>query len=129
MKTAGDVKARRDQIAAIPANSDKTPAMARIRADVLAWLDEQLAADVVDGDALWAEIENAMVARVTGGEWAPPRRDDWAGDADLRDAPPHRPTESLAEGPYDALPSVEPAPTISPRTGKPKRKYTRRKKA
>lgn len=116
MKTAGDVKARRDQIAAIPANSDKTPAMARIRADVLAWLDEQLAADVVDGDALWSEIENAMVARVTGGEWAPPHALEALEAADTQE-------------PLEHVAPLEAVPTISPRTGKPKRKYTRRKKA
>jgi hypothetical protein len=109
MKTVNDVKARVEQIKGIPQHSGRfsSPAHKEIRESVVAYVEGKLAAEVVDAPALWEVMNDAMSAHIQ--------------------------TPALAWSPPKSVGRVEvasdPAPAVSPRTGKPKRKYTRRKKA
>lgn len=103
------VKERRDQIAAIPKNSEAQSALC---ARVVAYLDEALSSPSPDLSALWAECDRAMESRLGDCAWKAPGKPK---------PPPEPVVEPVAE--------PEPQPEISARTGKPKRKYTRRKKS
>lgn len=114
MRTKTDVEDRVAQIRGIPQHSGRyvSAEHAAIRDGVTAYVERKLGEDVVDFDALWDVMSDAMHAhrQVPALPWSAPKE--------------------KAVKPKGEPVAVDPSPAvISPRTGKPKRKYTRRKKA
>lgn len=114
------VKERRDQIAAIPKNSEAQSALC---ARVVAYLDEALSSPSPDLSALWAECDRAMESRLGDCAWYPPGTQHVT--CIIESAPDDIVTVDDVTKPVTEAKVVD----VSPRTGKPKRKYTRRKKS
>lgn len=143
MKSRSDIEARIEQIRRINDNK-ATPVRMQVRADVVEWALNELEADVVDFDAIDAAMDDAIQCWRDGVVWSPATSKGRAvgkrvgkqlSEAIERGAM-HFDSPADPEPPKPEVIAPDPDPDdepsrISPRTGKPVRKYKRksRKKA